>query len=62
VARKKYKKTYEYKCTITEEAFTTTREAPHPDELISVKAYYQMHPEKDDRPESIKKMLESREG
>jgi len=26
--------------------------------LMSVKAYYEMHPEEDDRPEDIKKQLE----
>lgn len=56
--RKKFKKIYRYQCTMTEEEFKTTREAPNPDDLMSVKAYYEMHPEEDDRPEDIKKQLE----
>ena len=57
---KKYrsKKTYEYSCTITGETFKTTREAPHPNELISVKAYYELHPEDEDRPEVVTKQLQ----
>lgn len=43
---------------MTEEEFKTTREAPNPDDLMSVKAYYDMHPEEDDRPEDIKKQFE----
>ena len=42
---------------MTEEEFKTTREAPNPDELISVASYYELNPEKDDRPESVKKEL-----
>lgn len=56
--RKKFKKIYRYQCTMTEEEFKTTREAPNPDDLMSIKAYYEMHPEEDDRPEDIKKQLE----
>jgi hypothetical protein len=56
--RKKFKKIYRYQCTMTEEEFKTTREAPNPDDLMSVKAYYEMHPEEDDRPEDIRKQLE----
>lgn len=58
MARKKYKKIYTYQCTITEEEFKTTREAPSPDELVSINAYYDLHPEEDDRPESVKKKIE----
>ena len=56
--RKSFKKIYRYQCTMTEEEFKTTREAPNPDDLMSVKAYYDMHPEEDDRPEDIKKQFE----
>lgn len=42
---------------MTDEEFKTTRQAPHPDELISLEAYYEMNPEKDDRPEHIKAKL-----
>jgi hypothetical protein len=54
VARKKHKKIYRYSCTLTGEEFKVTAEAKNPDELMSVKAYYEMNPEKDDRPEHIK--------
>ncbi len=58
MARKKYKQLYTYECSITEEKYTLTRKAPNPDELISVKAYYELNPEQDDRTEAIKKKLE----
>ena len=54
MARKREKKTYTYECTLTGESFRTTREAPHPEELVSVKGYYELNPDKDDRPEKIK--------
>lgn len=43
---------------MTGETFKTTRRAPSPDDLISVKAYYELNPEKDDRPERIKREVE----
>ncbi|MBT6326059.1 MAG: hypothetical protein HOJ35_08815 [Bdellovibrionales bacterium] len=52
---KKRKRTYNYKCTISSESFKTTKEAEHPDELVSVRAFYEMYPEEDDRPEVVKK-------
>lgn len=55
--RRKDKKIYKYECTLTGEAYKLTEKAPNPDELVSVKAYYEMHPEKDDRPLDIKKKL-----
>ena len=57
MARKPIKRIYDYKCTMTEESFQVTREAPHPSELVSVAAYYQLNPDKDDRPDYIKKTL-----
>ena len=57
MGRKKIVQIYRYKCTITEQEFKTTREAPNPDELISVNAWYDLHPEEDDRPESVKKQF-----
>ena len=30
-----------------------TKQAPNPDELISIQAYYEMNPEMDDRPEAV---------
>ncbi|MBT3584475.1 MAG: hypothetical protein HN509_06195 [Halobacteriovoraceae bacterium] len=57
MARKKFKKIYNYNCTITDEVFKTTKEAPNPEELISIKAYYELNPDKDDRPDHIKQKL-----
>ena len=51
------KQIFKYECTLTGEVYKTTREAPNPDDLVSVKAYYELHPENDDRPEKIKKEL-----
>lgn len=48
---------YRYKCTITEEEFKVTSKAKNPSELISIRAYYEMNPEEDDRPEAIVKQL-----
>lgn len=57
MARKREKKTYTYECSLTGETFKTTRQAPNPDELISVKAYYELNPDKDDRPEKVKQKI-----
>lgn len=57
----KNKQIFEYECTMTGEQFKTTRRAPNPDDLISVKAYYDMNPEKDDRPERIKREEEQKQ-
>ncbi|MCK6596114.1 MAG: hypothetical protein L6Q33_13020 [Bacteriovoracaceae bacterium] len=54
MSRKKIKKIYKYECTMSGETFKTTAEAKHPDELVSVKAYYELHPDKDDRPQDVK--------
>jgi hypothetical protein len=51
-----------HECTMTGETFKTTRKAPNPDELVSVEAYYEMYPEKDDRPENIKKEVAEKKG
>lgn len=53
--RKKEKLFYKYDCTITGEQFTVTQKAPSPKELVSVSAYYELHPESDDRPLLVKK-------
>ena len=58
--KKRNKKLYFYNCTLTEERFKTTQEAPNPDELLSVNSFYEMNPEMDDRPENIKLEVESR--
>ncbi|MFI5390019.1 MAG: hypothetical protein ACHQYQ_01560 [Bacteriovoracales bacterium] len=59
MARKKEKKSYLYECTLTGEKFKTTREAPKPEELVSVAGYYQLNADKDDRPLKIKLKLEN---
>lgn len=55
--RRKEKKTYKYECTLTGESYIVTEKAEHPDELVSVAGYYELHPEMDDRPADIKKKL-----
>lgn len=55
--KKKIKQIYRYDCTMTGESYKTTREAKNPDDLVSVKAYYELNPEEDDRPIEIKKEL-----
>lgn len=52
--KKKERRFYLYRCAVTEKEYKLTREAPNPDELVSLKAYYEMHPEEDDRPIHIK--------
>lgn len=55
--KRKEKTFYKYQCTLTQEEFITTRQAPHPDELMSVKAYYDLHSQEDDRPAVMKARL-----
>jgi hypothetical protein len=55
--RKREKITYNYTCSLTGEEFVTTEKAAHPKELLSIKAYYEMNPDMDDRPAIIKKKL-----
>lgn len=55
--RKREKKIYRYECAITGDTYKRTAEAPNPEDLMSVTAYYEMNPEKDDRPAVIKKKL-----
>ena len=47
------KRKHNYKCTLSGENYVRTSEAKNPDELVSVDSWYEMHPEKDDRPESV---------
>ena len=61
MAKKKFRETYNYECSITEEQFTTRRKADNPEELISIKAYYELNPDMDDRPQSVKQRLENQE-
>jgi hypothetical protein len=55
--RKREKITYNYTCSLTNEEFVTTEKAPNPKDLLSVKAYYDMNPEMDDRPAIVKKKM-----
>lgn len=55
--RRREKITYTYECSLTGEQFITTAKAPNPKELLSIKAYYEMNPDMDDRPAVIKKKL-----
>jgi hypothetical protein len=57
MARKKYVQTFDYECTLTGESFTTTKKTESTDDLVSVKGYYEMNPEEDDRPEAVLKKL-----
>lgn len=56
--RKKEKRTYKYSCNLTGQEYILTQKANNPDDLMSVKAYYEMHQDEDDRPEDIKKKIE----
>ncbi|MBT3982560.1 MAG: hypothetical protein HOE90_14475 [Bacteriovoracaceae bacterium] len=47
-----------YNCTITGRKFKIHGKAQNPDDLVSVGAYYELHPEEDDRPELEKKQAE----
>lgn len=60
MAKKKGRMVYRYECTITGDSYKMTKAAPNPDELMSVKAYYELNPDKDDRPDYIKKEAEVR--
>ncbi len=55
--RRREKITYNYTCSLTGEEFVMTEKAKEPKELLSVKAFYEMNPDKDDRPAVIKKRL-----
>lgn len=55
--RKKEKITYKYECSLTGDKFYLTRKVENQDDLMSVSAWYEMNPEKDDRPDTIKKRL-----
>jgi hypothetical protein len=57
VKRKRERIFYNYECTLTGQSFSMTEKAPNPAELVSVEGYYQLHPDKNDRPAAIKKQL-----
>jgi hypothetical protein len=55
--RKREKVTYNYQCSLTGEEFVMTEKAAHPKDLLTVKAFYEMNPDLDDRPAIVKKKL-----
>lgn len=55
--RRREVKTYKYECNLTGEKYTLTKKAENTDDLMSVTAYYDMQPDKDDRPINIKTQL-----
>ncbi len=55
--RKREKRYYKYSCTLTGDTYKLTEKIDNTDDLVSVNAYYEMNPEKDDRPLVIKKQL-----
>jgi len=55
--RRREKITYNYECSLTGEQYVTTVKAQHPKELLSIKAFYEMNPDMDDRPAIIKRKL-----
>jgi hypothetical protein len=61
VKRKKKKMIYKYSCTLSNQVYKTTRQAPNPGDLMSVRAYYELNPAEDDRPEAVKLLLEGQQ-
>lgn len=51
------KQSFDYECSITGEHYKLTARAPQPKDLVSVSAYYDLNPDKDDRPAIIRKKL-----
>ncbi len=49
--------TYNYTCSLTAEEFVMTGKAKDTKDLLSIKAFYEMNPDMDDRPAVIKKRL-----
>ncbi len=58
MVKKKVKMFYKYDCNMTGESYKTTAKAPNESDLVSVRGYYQLNIDKDDRPEYIKKQTE----
>ena len=59
--RKKHIPTYDYECSLTGEAFTVTRKTESTDDLVSIKGYYELNPDMDDRPEHILAAIKAEE-
>jgi hypothetical protein len=58
--KKTIKKKYTYQCNLSGQTVQTTREAASPGDLMSIEAYYEIHPENDDRPHLIKLEAQAR--
>lgn len=59
--KKKNKFFYTYKCSLTGESYKVAEKASKPQDLMSLEAYYQLHPEEDDRPASVKQKVSLRQ-
>lgn len=59
MARKRKKKVefFDYECSLSGERYRLSKKVENTEDLVSVKAYYELNPEKDDRPAVIKKKL-----
>lgn len=55
--KKDKKRIFTYECTLTGERFKRTAEVKNTDNLVCVNAYYELHPDEDDRPLVVKKQL-----
>ncbi len=55
--RRRERVVFNYECSLSGEAFTLTEKAPNPKDLVTIKAYYELNPEMDDRSAVVKKKL-----
>ena len=55
--RRREKKIYKYDCSLTGETFKVTAVCDNPEDLLSVKSWYEINTDHDDRPEAVKKKL-----
>jgi hypothetical protein len=55
--RRKEKRIYKYECSLTGDTYQLTEKCDNPEELMSVNSWYELNPDKDDRPDDIKKKL-----
>jgi len=55
--RKREETSYNYECIITAKTFKRTAKAKNPEALVSLEAFYQLNPDRDDRPLLVKKRL-----
>ena len=55
--RGKEQRFYKYECSLSGEEYKLTKKVDNVEDLTSISAYYQLHPDLDDRPAVIKKQL-----